>query len=153
MSVNAISASAVLPAANFHPHGRHRGTHVDTGTTSGTGSIVGQLPVGATTGLFGSLLQSLERAVGTQSAASTGAAATGTAAATPLTGSSAANAATSNLTAAFNQLVNGVNGGAAIASTSSNSTLQHFLTTLLQNLQTNGVQSPSSIGAHVNAEV
>ncbi len=34
-----------------------------------------------------------------------------------------------------------------------NSTLQNFLNTLLQNLQANGVQSPSSVGAAVNTRV
>src|SRR5208283_952075 len=70
MSLSAIptSLSATLSAANFHPRGHHRGAHVDTGVAGsgaglGSGSVgsVGQLPVGATTGLFSSLLQSLEQ--------------------------------------------------------------------------------------------
>jgi len=160
MSLSAIptSLSAALPAANFHPRGHHRGAHADTGITGsgagiGSGAIgsVGQLPVGATTGLFSNLLQSLEQVVGAQSSASTGATSSSTAAATAVSG---ANAATSSVSAAFNQWVNGVNGGAALSSSqSANSTLQNFLNTLLQNLQANGVQSASPLGAAVNARV
>jgi hypothetical protein len=81
MSLNGISAPAALPAANFHPHGHRRGAHTDAGTSAGTSASagsasgspvgsVGQLPVGAASGLFGKLLQSLQQAVGAQAAAS-----------------------------------------------------------------------------------
>jgi hypothetical protein len=250
MSLSAIptSLSATLSAASFHPRGHHRGSHVDNGIAGsgiagsgsgiGSGAIgsVGQLPVGATTGLFSNLLQSLEQVVGAQSstsvsaAAGVPAAASGAAAATAVSGASPAaataplsqnlqafmhslfqalqqdglgsgagasaaagvpaaasgapvaaaasgqyqqgfisslqtliqqlgangptNAATSSLSAAFNQLVNGVNGAAASSSSQPpNSTLQNFLNTLLQNLQASGVQSASSLGAAVNARV
>ncbi len=75
MSLNGISAPAALPAANFHPHGHRRGAHTDAGTSAGkadssTVGSVGQLPVGAASGLFGKLLQSLQQAVGAKAAAS-----------------------------------------------------------------------------------
>ena len=188
MSLSAIptSLSATLSAASFHPRGHHRGSHVDNGIAGrgsgiGSGAVggVGQLPVGATTGLFSNLLQSLEQVAGAQSSTSASAAAGVPAAASGAPVAAAAsgqyqqgfisslqtliqqlgangptNAATSSLSAAFNQLVNGVNGAAASSSSQPpNSTLQNFLNTLLQNLQASGVQSASSLGAAVNARV
>jgi hypothetical protein len=108
MSLNAISPnpSAALPTVNFHPHGHRRGAHADsaakTGSTSSAGNTsslestvgsVGQLPVGAASGLFGTLLQSLQQVVGAQSATSVSGATAGTAAASPASGATAASGA------------------------------------------------------------
>jgi hypothetical protein len=74
----------------------------------------------------------------------------------------AGNPATANLSAAFQNLVNGaVSGTAATSATSaaassnqsSNAGLQTFLNNLLQNLQSGGVHSLSGIGNNVNANV
>jgi hypothetical protein len=72
-----------------------------------------------------------------------------------------ATAATETLSSTFQNLVNGVNGSAARASTSagssssgsSNSGLQNFLNNLLQNLQASGAQSLTSAGGNVNTHV
>jgi hypothetical protein len=70
--------------------------------------------------------------------------------------------AISNLESSFNTLMQGAGGGAATASTaasggttatSSTASLQNFLTNVLQNLQTNGLQMPNLSGSHVNAKV
>ena len=70
--------------------------------------------------------------------------------------------AISNLESSFNTLMQGAGGGAATASTaapggttatSSTASLQNFLTNVLQNLQTNGLQMPNLSGSRVNAKV
>jgi hypothetical protein len=99
MSLSAISAvaSAALPTVNFHPRGHHRGARVDndlTNSSSAAGSV-GQLPVGATSGLFSHLLQSLQQTVSAQSTAVS--AATSSTAATAATGTSVAAAASPNV--------------------------------------------------------
>jgi hypothetical protein len=70
-------------------------------------------------------------------------------------------AATETLASTFQNLVNGVSGGAAVASTaagssssgSSNSGLQSFLNNLLQHVQASGTSSLASAGGNVNAHV
>jgi hypothetical protein len=70
--------------------------------------------------------------------------------------------AISNLESSFNTLMQGAGGGAATASTSaaggttatsSTASLQNFLTNVLHNLQTNGLQMPNLSGSRVNAKV
>jgi hypothetical protein len=249
MSLNAISTSpsTALPAVNFHPHGHRKGAHVDGGSaassTAGNGntSSIGQLPVGASTALFGNLLRSLEQAVGAAASAvspvgsaiattagATAGASTSTAASVPTPGrkqemqafvhslfqalkqdglssggaggapatpavasvaastatpasgqyqgslvsslqtliqqlgsNGTATAATSTLSATFQNLIQGSNGGAATApgasnaasNPSSSAALQNFLNGLLQNLQGNGVHALNGVGNNINAEV
>ena len=113
MSLNAISPtpSAALPAVNFH-HGHRRGAHADgttkpgstssagdSSTLSGTVGSVGQLPVGAASGLFGTLLQSLQQAVGAQSATSASGATASTAANLQSNGVHSLNAIGTNVNA------------------------------------------------------
>jgi hypothetical protein len=71
-------------------------------------------------------------------------------------------AATETLTSTFQNLVNGMSGGAAAAASNSagsgsnqspNAGLQTFLNNLLQNVQAGGVQSLSAAGANVNTHV
>jgi hypothetical protein len=68
-------------------------------------------------------------------------------------------AATETLTSTFQNLVNGVNGSAAVASSgssssgSSNSGLQSFLNNLLQHVQASGASTLTSAGSNVNAHV
>jgi hypothetical protein len=70
-------------------------------------------------------------------------------------------AATETLTSTFQNLVNGLNGSAAAASTSSgaspsgssNAGLQNFLNNLLQHVQASGASSLTSAGSNVNAHV
>jgi hypothetical protein len=99
MSLSAISAvaSAALPTVNFHPRGHHRGVRPDNGlsNTSAAAGSVGQLPVGATSGLFNQLLQSLQHTVNAQSAAVS--AANGSTTAAAATGTPIAAAAGTNL--------------------------------------------------------
>jgi hypothetical protein len=70
--------------------------------------------------------------------------------------------AISNLESSFNTLMQGAGGAAATASTSatggttatsSTASLQGFLTNMLQNLQTTGLQMPNLSGSRVNAKV
>jgi hypothetical protein len=78
-----------------------------------------------------------------------------------LSSGGAANSATANLNATFKNLTNATNGGTAIAvpaagsasNQSSNAGLQSFLNNLLQNLQSGGVHSVSSVGNNVNASI
>jgi hypothetical protein len=72
------------------------------------------------------------------------------------------SAATTNLSAAYRNLVNAAGSGTAATSAasagassnqSSSAGLQNFLNNLLQNLQSGGVHSLSSIGNNVNANV
>jgi hypothetical protein len=71
-------------------------------------------------------------------------------------------AATETLSSTFQNLVNGINGGAAVSAAnsagaasnpSSNAGLQSFLNNLLQNVQAGGAQSLSATGTNVNAHV
>lgn len=64
-----------------------------------------------------------------------------------------ATAATSTLSATFQNLLSGVNGAAAASASSSNAALQSFLSSLMQNVQASGVQSLASTGTNVNAHV
>jgi hypothetical protein len=109
-------------------------------------------------------------------AAASGAAATGSSASAQYQGSlvsslqtlihqlgasGTSDAATANLSAAFQNLISGPGGNAASLSASSNTAssqspnagLQSFLNTLLQNLQGNGVQALNGVGNNVNANV
>jgi hypothetical protein len=62
-------------------------------------------------------------------------------------------AATQTLTSTFQNLVSGVNGTAAgsASSNSTNASLQNFLGSLLQNVQSNGVHALNLAGNNVNA--
>jgi hypothetical protein len=69
-----------------------------------------------------------------------------------------ATAATSNLSASFNTLIQGAHGSAAVADTGGSGTvsqasLQNFLSNLLQSVQSSGIHSFSGMGANVNAKV
>ena len=69
-----------------------------------------------------------------------------------------ATAATSNLSASFNALIQGAGGSAAAAGAggsgaASQASLQNFLSNLLQNVQSNGVHSISGVGGNVDAKV
>ena len=69
-----------------------------------------------------------------------------------------ATAATSNLSASFNTLIQGAHGSAAVADaggsgTVSQASLQNFLSNLLQSVQSSGIHSFSGMGANVNAKV
>lgn len=67
-----------------------------------------------------------------------------------------ATAATTTLSATFQNLMSGVNGAGAVpasSSSSSSSALQNFLKNLLQNVQAGGVQSLASTGNSVNTHV
>jgi hypothetical protein len=72
MSLSAISAiaSAVLPTVNAHLRGHQKGVQVnnDLANASAAGGSLGQLPVGATSGLFSHMLQSLQHVVGARAA-------------------------------------------------------------------------------------
>jgi hypothetical protein len=231
----ANAASNALPTVNFRPHGRGHGkksSDMESQSQSAIGSM-GQMPVGASQPLLGSMLQSLQQVVGSQATATSSATGTtaasttsaaapitesptvaqdlsgfmhslfqvlqpgasaggaGSTAAAPSTGSASAaggagqyqgslasslqtliqqvgstgatTPAISNLESSFNSLMRGVGGGtvstastvAAGGATSASSTgsLQSFLSNMLQNLQTNGLQMPNLSGSRVNARV
>jgi hypothetical protein len=111
--------------------------HPAIATTTGSGAVAATSPY---QGSFVSSLQTLIQQLG----------AAGT-----------TTAATSHLQTSFNQLVSDLGSGASTASSttnsaanpSSNTALQNFLSKLSQNLQTNGVHSLASVGAHVNANI
>jgi hypothetical protein len=240
----ANAASNALPTVNFRPHGHghgKKGSDMESQSESAVGSP-GQMPVGASQPLLGSMLQSLQQvvgsqatgttaassAIGTTAAGTTGAGAAtapiaesptvaqdlsafmhslfqvlqpgasaggaGTTTAAPSTGSastaggagqyqgslasslqtliqqvgstSATTPAISNLESSFNSLMQGVGGGTAstastastaaaggATSASSTASLRSFLSNMLQNLQTNGLQMPNLSGSRVNARV
>jgi hypothetical protein len=64
-----------------------------------------------------------------------------------------ATAATSNLSASFNTLIQGAHGSAAVADAGGSASLQNFLGNLLQSVQSSGIHSFSGMGANVNAKV
>lgn len=138
MSALAISNSALttLPAVNPHKHGHghKKGMSADslsTPSTSTSNSTTAQLPVGATQGLFASLLQSLQQVIGVQPVAAT----TATSATGAIGGTSAGTAASAV-------------GGAASATTVTPTLaqdLQGFLHSLFQVLK----QEASGTGAGI----
>src|SRR5580693_7677405 len=83
----ANAASNALPTVNFRPHGRGHGkksSDIESQSQSAIGSV-GQMPVGTSQPLLGSMLQSLQQVVGSQ--------ATGTSSATGITAASTTSAA------------------------------------------------------------
>ena len=87
----ANAASNALPTVNFRPHGRGHGkksSDMESQSQSAIGSM-GQMPVGASQPLLGSMLQSLQQVVGSQATATSSAtgttAASTTSAAAPIT--------------------------------------------------------------------
>jgi hypothetical protein len=67
MNAKISPGAASLPAVTFRPHGHRKGSHVQAGSASDSGSSgIGLLPVGAGAGLFSKMLQSLEQVVGAQ---------------------------------------------------------------------------------------
>jgi hypothetical protein len=102
MSSITAATSALLTSPTFHGHGHRRGAHATSGSSSSTsasssagGSSIGQLPVGASTSLFGGLVQSFEQAIGSISSSVTGAGSTAS-----TTGQAAASGASGSTTAA-----------------------------------------------------
>src|ERR1700722_11080002 len=92
---NLSSAPTAVPPGNLHLHGHKKGSHV--GSTDDSGSdTAAQMPVGAGQNLFGSMLQSLEQAIGVQLSAATPTATAATAA----TAAPAVTAATAGAPAA-----------------------------------------------------
>jgi hypothetical protein len=82
----ANAASNALPTVNFRPHGRghgKKGSDMESQSESAIGSP-GQMPVGASQPLLGSMLQSLQQVVGSQATGTTAASTTGAGAA-PIT--------------------------------------------------------------------
>jgi hypothetical protein len=79
----ANAASNALPTVNFRPHGRgKKSSEMESQSESAIGGV-GQMPVGASQPLLGSVLQSLQQVVGSQ--------ATGTTATSSATGTTAAS--------------------------------------------------------------
>ncbi len=93
---NLTSAPAALPQLNIHPHGHKKGSHVASADDSDSNTAA-PVPAGTQKNLFGSLLQSLEQAIGVQLSAPAAAAAT----------SAAAAAAPATAAAATSQHANG----------------------------------------------
>ena len=123
---------------------RQQGSAGGASTTAAAPSIGSASAVGGAGQYQGSLASSLQTLI--QQVGSTGST-------TP---------AISNLESSFNTLMQGAGGGAATASTaasggttatSSTTSLQNFLTNVLQNLQTNGLQMPNLSCSRVNAKV
>jgi hypothetical protein len=113
-------------------------TSAAAGAGTGTGVVAGAtFGAGRYDGSFVSSLQTLIHQVGSNAPAT---------------------AATSNLSASFNSLVQGAHGGAAVAdaggsAAASQASLQNFLGNLLQSVQGRGIHSFSAMGANVNARV
>lgn len=101
-------------------------------STTAAGTAAGVAQAGSYEGSLASSLQTLIQQLGS----------TGT-----------ASAATSNLSASFNSLVAGLGGTATSGASATNSSLQNFLSSLLQNVQTGAAHALSSVGANVNASV
>jgi hypothetical protein len=142
---NLSSTPSALPPVNVHPHGHRRGSHVESADDSNSDTAA-QVPPGAAQNLFGSLLQSLEQAIGLQSAT---AAPSSTATATPGTPAGAATTAASASTA-----VSSSTAGAATSSASSSSTLlQNYLNNLAQNLEADGSQAAKLAGTNFHLNV
>ena len=87
---NLSSAPAALPALNIQTHGHKKGLHAQLIDESGNGAAPAS--AGATQGLFGRLLQSLEKVIGAQLGVAATRAATSAAAGAGASANSAAAA-------------------------------------------------------------
>ncbi len=128
LRADGLGAGAHAGATASAAAGAGLGTGVGAGATFGAGRYDGS---------FVSSLQTLIHQVGSNAPAT---------------------AATSNLSASFNTLVQGAHGSAAVADAGgsaavSQASLQNFLGNLLQSVQGSGIHSFSAMGANVNARV
>jgi hypothetical protein len=123
--------------------GNVTGAAGNAAVVAGTGAGVGVGAVSGTSRYDGSLVSSLQTLI--QQVDSNG----------------PATAATSNLSASFDALVQGAHGTAATAAVAdaggsgaaSQASLRNFLSNLLQSVQSNGVHSIGGMGANINAKV
>jgi hypothetical protein len=121
---NLTSAPSALPLGNIQPHGHKKGSHVQS-TADSDSATAAPATAGAAQNPFGSLLQSLERAIGVQFGVTAPAVAptvAATAASTTTGGTTSSTGATPALTSA----------GAA------------------SYLQANGSQTPRAAGSNVS---
>jgi hypothetical protein len=135
--------AAALPAINPHLHGHKRGSHVQSAeeTSGGSGSTA-QVPAGLQQNLFGSLLSSLEQAIGVQAATPASAATTASA-----NGASSAAATGASSTAATGSAAN----PGSTAAQSSLTSLQNYLNNLLHNARIDGSAAAKLAGSNLNA--
>jgi len=153
MSLNAISTSvSAAPAAltlQAHGHGRghgHKKDALETGSTDDStssasitgGSEIGQLPVGVSSALFGSLLQSLGQTIGTQASATpaTGAVSTTSGVTAGTTTAAAASAGSSSIPAA-----------SSAAAPAHSQKVQAFMHSLFQALKQDGLNSKAGVSS------
>ncbi len=139
---NLGSTAAALPPINPHLHGHKKGSHVQSADDTGGGSDgAAQVPAGLQQNLFGSLLNSLEQAIGVQATAPAGAAAGTTSAAAGTSGAAPAGPATAGST------------GVSAAAQSSLTLLQNYLNNLLHNARTDGSPAAKLAGSNLNVTV
>lgn len=118
---NLRSAPAAFPPLNLQPHGHKKGPHIRSPEDSGSSSdSAAQVPAGLRQNLFGSLLNSLEQAIGL-----------------PLTAPTAAAAGSTTSAAAANVQ-------------SSVTMLQNYLNNLAHNPQTDGSPAARFAGSSVS---
>jgi hypothetical protein len=130
---NLSSTPTAQTATNVHPHGHKHGFHVDLTSDSTTTDSSAQVPVGTAQTLFGSLLQSLEQAIGIQPSTSST-----TPAATTTSSSTTATAATTSSTAAPS--------ANPTATQSAGTLLQNYLNNAAQNQKPDGLTLPNVAG-------
>ena len=123
---NLTSAPSALPLGNIQPHGHKKGSHVQS-TADSDSATAAPATAGAAQNPFGSLLQSLEQAIGVQFGATASAAAP-TVAATPAGTTTGAGTTSST--------------GATPAALTSAGAASYLLT--------NGSQTPKAAGSNVS---
>jgi hypothetical protein len=122
---NLTSAPSALPLGNIQPHGHKKGSHVQS-TADSDSATAATATAGAAQNPFGSLLQSLEQAIGVQFGATAPAAAPTVAATAASTTTDAGTTSSTGATPAL------TSAGAA------------------SYLQANGSQTPRAAGSNVN---
>ncbi len=130
---NFRAAPAALPPLNLHSQSHKRGGHVQATDGDGSNSPA-QVPVGLRQSLFGSLLNSLEQAIGV-----------------PLTGPAAATSGTTTAAAAEGASTAAPAASAATASAQSSiAMLQNYLNNLPHNPRTDGSSAVKFAASNVN---
>jgi hypothetical protein len=125
------SAPSALPTVKSHAHGHKKASHVESTDDAISDSMTAPVPAATQQNLFGSLMQSLQQAVGLQTTPATPAAASSaTAGASTTAGSTAAAASTAG-------------GGTAIAQSESTA-VQKYIGNVSQSLQARSKVSVSA---------
>ncbi|MEP6548400.1 MAG: hypothetical protein ABJD53_13150 [Gammaproteobacteria bacterium] len=149
---NLRSAPAAFPPLNLHPYSHKKGPHVRSPEDSGSSSdSAAAVPKALRQNLFGSLLNSLERAIGVQLTAPATAASASTNVAAGST--HAATAGPTNSTGADSPSAAAPATSATVNGQSSITLLQNYLNNLAHNPRTDGPPAATFAGSNVSISV